>query len=262
VEETFPVREVWHLPTRRLGRTVTVYHEVDSTNSRAVAMAEREDAEGLAFLADRQSAGRGQYGRRWLAPARSSVLLSLLLRPPPSVARPVVLTAWAAVSVCEVVQTITGARPRIKWPNDVLVQGRKVCGILIEQGARGGRTASVVGIGLNVNQSGDDFSAAGLPDATSLSLIAGGPVATDDVARQLITQLDDEFDRLCRGDRASLEARWASLLGLIGEEVTAECGVRQRGRLMRATFEGLTLRREAGPPVVIAPEVILHLDAT
>jgi BirA family biotin operon repressor/biotin-[acetyl-CoA-carboxylase] ligase len=261
MEETFPVREVWHLPTRRLGRTVTVYHEVDSTNSRAAALAGRPDANGLAFLADRQSAGRGQYGRRWLAPPRSSVLLSLLLRPPPQVARPVVLTAWAAVSVCAVVQQITGARPQIKWPNDVLVGGRKVCGILIEQGSRGGETASVVGVGLNVTQSDDDFSAAGLPDATSLSLIAGSPVATDDVARLLITQLDDEFDRLCRGDRDPLESRWASLLGLIGAEVTAECsGVRHRGRLTTATFEELTLGREGRPPLVLAPEVILHLD--
>src|SRR5262249_21998579 len=151
--------------TRRLGRTVTVFHEADSTNSRAAAMADRPDADGLAFLADRQSAGRGQYGRRWVAPARSSVLLSLLLRPPPGVARPVVLTAWAAVSVCEVVQRLTGEVPRIKWPNDVLVRGKKVCGILIEQVARGDQTASIVGIGLNVTQSSEDLLAAELPDA-------------------------------------------------------------------------------------------------
>jgi BirA family biotin operon repressor/biotin-[acetyl-CoA-carboxylase] ligase len=262
VSEAFAVRDVWQLPTRRLGRTVTVYHEVDSTNSRAAAAVARADG-GLAFLADRQSAGRGQYGRSWQAPARSSVLLSLLLRPEPSTSRPVVLTAWAAVSVCDVVEVMTGARPRIKWPNDVLVRDKKVCGILIEQGVRGDQTASVAGIGLNVTQSQDDFARAGLPDATSLRLLADHVPDTDEVARTLITRLDEEFDRLCRGDRESLQTRWASLLGLVGEEVVARCaGGRHRGRLTAATFDGLTLERSERPSLVLAPEVILHLDRT
>jgi BirA family transcriptional regulator, biotin operon repressor / biotin---[acetyl-CoA-carboxylase] ligase len=261
VSEAFPVRDVWHLPTRRLGRTVTVYHEVDSTNSRASAAALQADGDGLAFLADRQSAGRGQYGRSWLAPARSSVLLSLLLRPEPHLSRPVVLTAWAAVAVCAVVEQKTGVRPRIKWPNDVLVRDKKVCGILIEQGVRGDQTASVVGIGLNVTQSQEDFLAAELPDATSLRLLAGGAPDTDDVARSLITQLDEEYDRICRGDRESLQMRWAALLGLLGEEVVAQCAdARHRGRLSAASFAGLTLERPGRTALVLAPEVILHLD--
>lgn len=262
MSETFPIRAVWRLPTRHLGKTVTVYHEADSTNSRAAAMAGLPDADGLAFLADRQTAGRGQYGRSWLAPARSSVLLSLLLRPPAHVARPVVLTAWAAVSVCEVVREITGSPPRIKWPNDVLVGGKKVCGILIEQGTRGDQTAGIAGIGLNVMQSAEDFSAAGLPDATSLALVSGTGLDTDEVARRLIVRLDEEFDRLCRGERDCLEGRWASLLALLGRDVVAECGgVRQRGRLSRATFERLTFERDDKPPLLLSPEVILHLDA-
>lgn len=253
-----PVRATWHLPARSLGTTVTVYHHTHSTNDLAAAFADRPDAHGLAFLADSQTAGRGQYGRAWQAPPRSSVLLSLLLRAPAALSRPVVLTAWAATSVCEAVADLTGASPHIKWPNDVLVQGKKVCGILIEQSARGGVIASVVGLGLNVGQSADDFAAAGLPDATSLRLL-GTLIDADDVAKRLLLRLDDEYDRLCAGD-PSLQDRWASRLGLLGEEVVAECaGGRHRGRLLGATFESLTFDRGDRTPLTLAPEVILHV---
>src|SRR5206468_7692987 len=87
-------------------------------------------------LAREQTAGRGQHGRAWQAPAGSSVLLSVLLCPPPALRRPALLTAWAAVSVCETILQLTGLQAKIKWPNDVLIRGRKVCGILIESKAQ------------------------------------------------------------------------------------------------------------------------------
>jgi BirA family biotin operon repressor/biotin-[acetyl-CoA-carboxylase] ligase len=249
----FPVRDIWRLDTRRLGRTVTVFHEVDSTNSRAADC----DREGEAFLADCQSAGRGQHGRSWLAPPRSSVLLSLLVHPPPHLARPALLTAWAAVSVCAVVHEITAVDACIKWPNDILVGGKKVCGILIEMDARG-RKKAVVGMGLNVTQSREDFHNANLPDATSLALL-GGVRDTDEVARTLIRRLDDEYDLLL-SQPAAIESRWSERLGLVGEEVLAECpGGNLRGRLVEVTFDGLTLERPDGCRLVLAPETILHL---
>ena len=90
------------------------------------------DSAGLALLANEQLAGRGQFGRSWQAPAGSSVLVSVVLFPPQPLCRPALLTAWAAVSVCNLIEEITGLKARIKWPNDVLVHGKKVCGILIE----------------------------------------------------------------------------------------------------------------------------------
>src|SRR5205823_1744339 len=98
-----------------------------------------------------------------------------------------VLTAWAAVAVCATVRLVTGRQARIKWPNDVLIHGRKTCGILIER-SRG----TVVGIGLNVRQSGADFEAAGLPEATSLAQFTSEAPDTYAVARLLLEQLDAE----------------------------------------------------------------------
>jgi BirA family biotin operon repressor/biotin-[acetyl-CoA-carboxylase] ligase len=259
--QPFALRDTWRLDTRHLGRRVLVYRRLDSTNSRAAELARAADSDGLAVLADEQTAGRGQHGRSWQAAPRSSVLLSLLLHPPGALARPAVLTAWAAVSVCATVRRLTGWAPRIKWPNDVLLREQKVCGILIEQAQAADRLATVVGIGLNVQQTAEDFARAGLPLATSLRLHREGPLDTDDVARLLLGHLDAEYDRLLNGDSAALQACWLSHLGLLGKNVIAECtGGRYEGRLAEATFERVLLDRPGRGPLVLAPEVILHLD--
>ncbi len=252
-------REEWQLDTRRLGRRVLVFDRVESTNTIAGSATGQE---GLAVLADEQTAGRGQHGRTWLAPPRASVLLSLRLSPPPPLRRPAFLTAWAAVAVCEVVRELVGVPARIKWPNDVLLRGRKVCGILIEQAHAGETGVTVVGIGLNVQQSDADFLAAGLPQATSLAALAGAPLDTHEVARRLVYQLDEDYDRLCGGDRNTLEALWKWHLGLLGRFVVAECADgAQRGRLIEIGFAGLELERPGRAPLVLRPEEVLHLEA-
>lgn len=253
-------REEWQLDTRRLGRRVLVYDRVDSTNNLAASLANSPDNDGLAVLAAEQTAGRGQHGRTWLAAPHDSVLLSLLLFPPPPLQRPAILTAWAAVTVCTVVHHLVGRPAKIKWPNDVYLRGRKVCGILIEQ-----NRGTVVGIGLNVRQTAEQFAEAGLYEATSLhqhAADASPPLETDGVARELIRQLDTEYAQLCDGDTATLEARWKWHLGLLGKPVVAEChdGV-ERGRLLDLGFAGVELERPGTVPLVLPPEKILHLSA-
>jgi BirA family biotin operon repressor/biotin-[acetyl-CoA-carboxylase] ligase len=248
-------RETWHLPTRRLGRRVLVYDRLDSTNTLAASLADDSANDGLVVVADQQTAGRGQHGRTWQSPAGSSVLLSVLCFPPPALRRPAVLTAWAAVAVCETVEYAAGVAATIKWPNDVLVSGRKVCGILTEQG-RG----TVVGVGLNVRQAAPDFIAAGLPHATSLAQHTEPPPAAADVARLLIERLDAYYDRLLAGDLATLEAAWRDRLGLLGEPVAAECvGGTFRGRLLELGFDGLCLAPDDGPVRLLAPEAVQQL---
>jgi BirA family biotin operon repressor/biotin-[acetyl-CoA-carboxylase] ligase len=121
----------WQLETQHIGRRVMVYNSLESTNTVAASLANDENNNGLVILAREQTAGRGQHGRQWDCPPNMGVLLSVLLFPAESLRRPAVLTAWAAVSVCEAISSITGLQAKIKWPNDIYVQGRKVCGILI-----------------------------------------------------------------------------------------------------------------------------------
>src|SRR3954452_17753118 len=100
--------EIWTLSTRHLGQRTLVYDQLASTNSLALELAADRANDGLAILAREQTAGRGQYGRVWHAPPESSVLLSVLLFPTPELRRPAILTAWAAVSVCELIVELTG----------------------------------------------------------------------------------------------------------------------------------------------------------
>jgi BirA family biotin operon repressor/biotin-[acetyl-CoA-carboxylase] ligase len=256
--------ETWALPTRHLGRRVHVYPRLDSTNTHALALAGDPTSDGLAILAREQSAGRGQHGRTWTAPAGSSVLLSVLLFPPPPLRRPALLTAWAAVAVGETVLALTGEQARIKWPNDVLLRGRKVCGILIEQRGRGDASAppaTVVGIGLNVTQPAAEFAEAKLPLAGSLASVTGRTLATDDVARRLLTQLDDEYDRLVQGDFATLEALWKWRLGLLGRQVVVEgiAGDDCRGRLLDVTLDEIELEVAPGDVRRLVPEAVRHI---
>ncbi len=247
--------EEWRLDTRRLGRRVLVFDRLDSTNDYAASQADDCGNDGLVVLAREQAAGRGQYGRVWQCPRGAGVLLSVLLFPPEPLRRPALLAAWAAVSVCETVSDVTGLAASIKWPNDVLVHGLKVCGILIEQ-ARG----TVVGIGLNVNQGDESFAAAGLPQAASLASLTDTERETDDVARLLIGRLDQNYDRLCLGDRAPLEGAWKKRLGLLGRDVRAVCpDATHRGVLRAVGWDGIVLERPDGRMLSLPPETVRQI---
>jgi BirA family biotin operon repressor/biotin-[acetyl-CoA-carboxylase] ligase len=250
------IRETWNLPNRRLGRRVLVFDYLDSTSNVAAGLAESPENDGIAILADQQSSGRGQYGRNWVCPPNSGVLLSVLLFPPVELHRPAILTAWAAVSVCETIREVTGLQAKIKWPNDVLIQGRKVCGILIEQGK-----GTVAGIGLNVNQSASAFVEAGLPEAASLAVFTDEQRDCAAVARNLLHQLDEQYDTLCGGDLMTLEACWKWRLGLLGKNVTAECHAETHvGRLLDVSWEALELETAIGRRF-IRPETVRQLRA-
>jgi BirA family biotin operon repressor/biotin-[acetyl-CoA-carboxylase] ligase len=252
-----PPREEWSLPSSQVGRRVLVYDCVPSTNDLAALLAADPTSDGTAILARQQTAGRGQHGRSWQAPPDSSVLLSVLLFPPPPLRRSALLAAWAAVAVCGTVYRTTARQARIKWPNDVLISGRKVCGILIEQ--RGG---IVAGIGLNVRQTPKDFAAAALPDAVSLSQFTTAPPEAAAVARILLEELDAGYQSLLQGDTATLEATWKWHAGLLGKEVLVECSDGwHSGRLVEMAFSGLELRGPDGNTTVLPPEKVLHLYA-
>ncbi len=256
---------VWTLDTRHLGQRVHIHDALDSTNTRALALADDSTRHGLVILARQQNAGRGQYGRSWHAPPGSSVLMSLLLFPPAELRRPALLTAWAAVSVCATILKLTNLQAQIKWPNDVLIRGKKVCGILIEQRTTGNADfplATIAGIGLNVTQSSDLFDQAGLPDAGSLAMMAQTSFAFEDVAKALIHELDAQYAALLAGDLHTLETQWKRRLGLLGKLVIVE-GVQQSisGRLVDVGFAGIDLEIETGETMRLAPESVRHLHA-
>ena len=262
---TPPPNAIWSLDTKHLGQRTKIYDCLDSTNTLALSFSHDPTQHGLVVLARTQTAGRGQYGRIWQAAPNSSVLMSVLLFPPPTLHRPVLLTAWAAVSVCDCISTLADLETAIKWPNDVLIDGKKICGILIEQRTTGNADhplATVVGVGFNVTQTAAMFDQAGLPLAASLGSLSGKCFTCEDVARALIGQFDEEYRRLVDNDFASLEARWKRRLGLVGQTVVVE-GTSQHhhGRLLDVTLAGLDLDVGADTPLRLLPESVRHLYA-
>ncbi len=240
----------------RIGRRRLASTSVDSTNTLAASYANDPANHGLVITAELQTAGRGQYQRTWQAPPGSSILMSVLLFPSTQLKRPSLLTSWAAVSVCETIRQATGLQAQIKWPNDVLIGGKKVCGILCEAGAH----HLIAGIGLNVRQTAVDFEGMGLPDATSLAICSAQTMDVSELTARLIGILDLKYDRLARGKIASLEAEWKSLTGLLGRTVCAEKmdGSESVGVLRDMAFDGIAIEHD-GQLTVLPPEAIRHL---
>jgi BirA family biotin operon repressor/biotin-[acetyl-CoA-carboxylase] ligase len=250
-----PVPEEWQFDTRLIGRRTLVFDELESTNSTAMAAANRA-ADGLAIIARNQTAGRGRFNRVWRSRPGSALLLSVICYPPTELRRPVILTAWAAVAVAGAVERLTGRQPRIKWPNDLFLDGKKICGILIEQSA-----ATIVGIGLNLNQTREEFDAAGLPLAASLVTFTGQPIDLRVAAEAVLTSLDFQYRRLLEGERHLVEEEWSSRCGLLGHTVQVERsdGARGAGRLTALRFDGLQIEVPGGGEITLIPEAVEHV---
>lgn len=244
--------EIWEFPTRRIGRRVCMYGSVTSTNDLAAVS---NEVDGTVFLAEHQTEGRGQYGRVWASRPNDSLLLSIRLQPPPALCRPAILTALAAVAVGDAILELSGAQIRIKWPNDLIIGGKKICGILIEQSH-----ATVIGIGLNLNQSADVFRELSLPAATSLAMVTGSEVDRKAALATVVCRLDEEYDRLLRGNFFPLESVWKRRLGLVSRHVMIERmdGIFLNGNLRDMGFDGIELMAD-GEPVAIRPESIRHI---
>ena len=196
--ERLPLTTAW------LGRRHLHLATCASTNDRAAAEGRAGAAEGLLVTTDAQTAGRGRLGRTWHAPAGENLAFSLLLRParPPVEIPPLTLMAGAAVAGA---LRELGFDARVKWPNDVLLGGQKVCGILVERvhvRAHGSeKPLAVVGIGLNVDQTGEELP---VPTATSLAL-AGDPRDRTRLLGEVLTRLAEAIDVAARSPAAFVD---------------------------------------------------------
>ncbi len=176
-----------------VGRNLICLDSVDSTNNYAKQLANEGAPGGTVVVADQQTGGRGRMGNAFDSPSGKGLYLTVLLRPEMEPAQTVNLTAWAAVAVCDALEQITGVRPGIKWTNDIIMQHRKVCGILTEMGleAESGQLQYViVGIGINVSQTEEDFGPELAEKAVSLAQAGYPAVRRADLAAALIRALD------------------------------------------------------------------------
>jgi len=189
--------------TAVVGRELRCFSELDSTNNYLKALPQAEASDGLAVTADSQTAGRGRMDRSFQSPGGKGIYLSVLLRPALSPDRLPPVTALAGVAVCAAVERVCGVRPGLKWPNDPVLGGKKLCGILTEMSleAETGRLQSLVlGIGVNVSQGPEDFSPEVREMAASLLQFLGKPVSRPRLTAALLEELDKAYAALLAGD--------------------------------------------------------------
>jgi BirA family biotin operon repressor/biotin-[acetyl-CoA-carboxylase] ligase len=250
------------LTTSFVGRSLHCWEALPSTMDEAWRLGRAGAPEGTVVLAEEQTAGRGRLERSWWAPAGSSLLLSILLRPGWPARQAQRLTVVCSLAVCEAISTVAGAEAEVKWPNDVLINGRKVCGILTELDVAGEELeTAVVGIGINVNV---DFKGAPplMTPATSLMLAAGQTISRLDLLVALLEGIERRYVATREG--RSYHQEWAKRMATLGREV--QVGGAQKtwsGLAVDVDADGALLVRAEDGTVqrVLAGDVTLRRDA-
>lgn len=228
------------LRTQFVARNIVYKPQVDSTNELAKRLAARRVPEGTLVMAEEQRAGKGRRGRRWLAQPGTSLLMSYVFYPqlaPREATRLTMAASWAAA---EAIQQVSGLEVRLKWPNDILVKGKKAGGVLTEAGITGEYLDyAVVGVGINVNARMADF-----PDladsAISLMEARGSPVSRLELLWAFATHWEEGYGsaRDCGG----IQSKWAARLETLGKLVAIDVGNRTISGLAEAVDENGALQ--------------------
>jgi len=251
-----PVLITNNLATRFIGQKVIYHPRLTSTMALARQAARQGAAEGTVVVADEQTAGKGRLKRLWLSP-RGSLALSIILYPDMSYLP--YLMMLASLAVVHSIKAITGLKAQLKWPNDVLIDDKKVCGILIESDLRGNTVAyAIIGIGINTNFRLTDFPEI-LPHATSLADELGKEISRLAVIRHLLVETERLYLALPDGDPIYRE--WRDKLVTIGRRVQVKSGeTLLKGIAESVARDGSLLLRHSDGSVtsVVAGDVTLR----
>ncbi len=248
---------------RIIGRDIRVLDQVISTNDVIEQMTTDNPTEGLAVFAESQTKGRGRLGRRWSSPSGKGLWFSILLRPNLHPMEITQLTAAAATALARAIENETGLHAEIKWPNDLLIDGKKVAGILTElQGELDLVHYVIIGIGIDVQQSPSDFPAELRKSAISLKMALGRPVDRPSLATAILRELDRDYARILDRQFKELAEEWEARCSTLGQHVSIEVGARTlRGRAEALDPNGaLLLRTDHGRLEPITGGDVLILD--
>ncbi|MGH8024598.1 MAG: biotin--[acetyl-CoA-carboxylase] ligase [Limisphaerales bacterium] len=234
---------------RVIGRDIHVFEETMSTNDVVERLARDGVREGVVVFAESQTRGRGRLGRKWVSSPRKGLWFSILLRPNLRPQETTQLTAASANALRRAILGQTNLPVEIKWPNDILIHGKKAAGILTEMSAELDRVRHVIlGIGIDVNQGPNDFPPDLRKTATSLRLEKGETLSRPALAAAVLRELDMEYFRVRDGKFPEVAAEWMEHCATIGRHVTVQIGDRHiRGRAESLDDDGaLILRSEHG----------------
>ena len=210
------------LNTKIIGRSVLCYQRIESTNDIAARLATEGTPEGTLVIAEEQTKGRGRFGRRWQAPRGSSLLMSVVFYPALLPSQTQRVAMLCSLGLLAGIRIATGLEPRLKWPNDVLIGGKKVAGLLAEASVSGSEVSYVaVGMGLNVNLDPAILGDVALPPS-SLAHELGHPVDRLALLRHILRETDARYLHLRQG--WSPREEWAANLATLGQSVSVYLG--------------------------------------
>ncbi|MBM7647969.1 BirA family biotin operon repressor/biotin-[acetyl-CoA-carboxylase] ligase [Bacillus ectoiniformans] len=220
------------LHTERLGKRIVFKDSTDSTQKEAHRLAQEDFKEGTVVIAEEQTAGRGRMTRTWHSPKYTGIWMSVILKPQLPPYKAPQFTLITAVAIVEAIIEVTGMTPEIKWPNDILMNGKKITGILTELQADADQIHSIIiGIGMNVNQ--PEFPEELKDIATSLAIETGNKVSRARLIQELLKNIERYYDIYIEEGFSEIKKRWETYAISIGKQITA--------RTVQATIEGKAL---------------------
>ena len=247
--------------TRIIGRRIEYYEELESTNTEALRLALENAPEGTVVIADAQSEGRGRLDRIWESPPSLNLYLSVVLRPDIPAAASSLIPLMVGVAVADVISKYGPGPVRLKWPNDVLIDGKKICGILTEMRTKADRVHFIiVGIGVNINMRKLDFPRGIRETATSLRILTECELDRIDVAIRLFESLERWYRIFLSGGEAAIREKWLQYADIIGKRIEVVFkSETQRGTVAGLDEHGaLLLEGETGVQQVLAGDVYIE----
>ena len=237
-----------------IGSDIVFLPEIDSTNNLIKKYLINGAHEGLVVVAESQTGGRGRMGRTWHSPPETGIYLSVLLKPIVEPDRFSCVTLLAGVSAVLAINEFSHQHGSLKWPNDVLINGKKVCGLLCEMIQKQGEpSAVIIGIGINANHLAEQFPGNLKNTATSLRIVNGSPINRLTVIRSFLTNLDREYQTYLTKGEHSMIKKWRLNTDLFGKKVSVKRGsVIITGTAIDLDESGrLVLRRDNGYDEII-----------
>jgi len=222
--------------TKNIGKKIIYKDAIDSTNSFAFKLALGGEAEGTCIIAETQDAGKGRLGRKWFSPVGKNLYISVVLRPhiPPSNVYPI--TFLSSLAVYDTIQTLTDIEPVLKWPNDVLVAGKKICGTLLELSTEADMVRFViVGIGLNINMGENEIDKEIKDTATSLFMLTKKPFERSMVCGILLTNIERYYTIFMVKGPEEICSIWEDRAKIKGKHLE----IIQMGESYRGVSEGI-----------------------
>jgi BirA family biotin operon repressor/biotin-[acetyl-CoA-carboxylase] ligase len=251
------------LRTKIFGKQIIFYHELSSTQSAAKELGRRGAEEGTVVISETQTQGKGRKGREWFSTPGQGIQISVILRPRLKPAQSIQIPLVAGVAVAQAIAEVTPLKPRIKWPNDIIVGRKKVGGILTEMSAEIDRIDYVVlGIGLNVNTPQTLFPKEIGEIATSLAEELGGPVSRVRLLQSFLREFEGLYREFAISGFQTIRERWKAMSNTIGAwvELSDMDGAKMKGKILDIDADGALLlqKRNGSIERILAGDVSLR----